>query len=66
MALSWRPRIVCMTGEGLTLFELGSDSDFSNIYTMYNTGERNEPEIIIFKFKKQPLDPLSYPIKYPN
>ena len=42
MTLSWKPRIVCITGEGLTLFELGSDSDFSNIYTMYNTGERSE------------------------
>ena len=44
MALSWKPGIVCMTGEGLTLFELGSDSDFSNIYTIHNTGERSEPE----------------------
>ena len=27
-------------------FELGSDSEFANIYTMYNicTGERSEPE----------------------
>ena len=37
-----------MTGEGITLklFELGSHSDFSNIYTtcMYNIGERSEPE----------------------
>ena len=44
MALSWKPRMVCITGAGLTLFERGSDSDFSNIYTMYNTGERSEPE----------------------
>ena len=42
MELSWKSRIVCMTGEGLTLFELGSDSDFLNIYTMYNTGERSK------------------------
>ena len=25
-------------------FELGGDSDFSNFNTMYNTGERSEPE----------------------
>ena len=25
-------------------FELGSDSDFSNFNTMYNTGERSESE----------------------
>ena len=54
MASSWKSGIMCMTGEGLTLFELGSDSDFLNIYTMYNTGERSEPE-------KKPLDPLSFP-----
>ena len=34
---------MCMTGEGITL-ELGGDSDFSNFNTMYNTGERSEPE----------------------
>ena len=44
IALSWKPGIVCMTGKGLTLFELGSDSDFSNNYTTYTTGERSEPE----------------------
>ena len=36
--------IVCMSRKGITVFELGSDSDFSNIYTMYNTSERSEPE----------------------
>ena len=25
-------------------FELGGDSDFSNFNTMFNTGERSEPE----------------------
>ena len=30
--------------KGLTLFELWSDSFFSNIYTMYTTSERGEPE----------------------
>ena len=38
-----KPGIVCMTGEGKP-FELGSDSDFSNIYNVSNTGERSEPE----------------------
>ena len=33
-----------MTGEGITLLNLGGDSDFSNFNTMYNTGERSEPE----------------------
>ena len=46
MALSWKPGIVSMSGKGLTLFELGCDSDFFNIYTMYNTGKRSEPEKI--------------------
>ena len=27
-----------------TPFELGGDSDFSNFNTMFNTGERSEPE----------------------
>ena len=65
MALSWKPRIVCMTGEGLTLFELWSDSDFSNIYTMYmyNTGERSEPEK---KSLKKTFGPPLLPIKYPH
>ena len=49
MALSWKSGILCMTGEGLTLFELGS-----NIYNMYNIGERSEQE-------KNPVAPLSYP-----
>ena len=43
MALSWKPGVVCMTGKGLSLFEIGSNSDFSNNYTMYTTGERSEP-----------------------
>ena len=45
MAISWKPAIVCMTGERINRFELESDSNFSNIYTiMYNTGERSERE----------------------
>ena len=33
-----------MTGEGITLLVVGGDSDFSNFNTMFNTGERSEPE----------------------
>ena len=63
MALSWKPGTVCMTREGLTLFELGSDLDFSNIYIMYNTGERSEPEK---KKIKTTFGPPLLPIKYPH
>ena len=50
MELSWKPGIVCMTGKGLTIFELGSDSDFSNNCTMYTTGERSEKKKIKITF----------------
>ena len=30
-------------GKKELLFELGSDSEFSIIYTMYNIGERSKP-----------------------
>ena len=58
MALSLTPEIVCMTGEGLILFEFGSDSDFSNIYTIYNTGDGSEPEK-----KTTRIEPVGEPLK---
>ena len=51
----------CVWQEKGLPFEFGSDSDFSNIYNMYDTGERSEPEKNIKIRWKQPLDPLSYP-----
>ena len=47
----------CVWREKGLPFEFGSDSDFSNIYTMYDTGERSEPEKNIKIRWKQPLDP---------
>ena len=34
----------CVCRSGRKNLELGSYYDFSNIYSMYNTGERSEPE----------------------
>ena len=62
MALSRKPGIVCMTGEGVTLWTWKWFGFFKYLNYMYDTGERNEPEKIIkIRKKKQPLDPLSYP-----
>ena len=47
-------------------FELGSDSNFSNIYTMYNTGERNEPEKNYKNKIKSTFGSPLLPIKYPH
>ena len=47
-------------------FELGSDSNFSNIYTMYNTGERSEPEKNYKNMIKTTFNPPLLPIKYPH
>ena len=47
-------------------FELRSDEDYSNVISVYNTGDRNEAEKIIDnKIKKNPLDPLLL-IKHPK
>ena len=45
-------------------FDLGSDWDFLNIDSVFNNGERSEPEK--FAYKKQPLDPPLLPIKPPH
>ena len=40
-----KDRVFYVLGEGT--IELGRDKDLLNIYFMYNTGERSEPEKII-------------------
>ena len=62
LSVSCKPRTVCMMGEGLTLFELGSDSDFQ-IFTLCiilasGAGQKK-------KFKNNLWTPL-LPIKYPH
>ena len=47
-------------------FELASDSNFSNIYTMYYTGERSEPEKNYKNKIKTTFGPPLLPIKYPH
>ena len=37
------------TDDHCIFFDLGSDWDFSNIYSVFNTGERSEPEDIDYK-----------------
>ena len=44
IALSWKQGIFVYDGRRDNPFELGGDSDFSNFNTMFNTGERSEPE----------------------
>ena len=69
IALSWKPGIVSMTGEGInnplnqTEFELGNDSDFSNIYNVLNTGERSEQEKNYKNKIKTTFGPPLIPIK---
>ena len=37
------------TDDHCIFFDLGSDLDFSNIYSVFNTGERSEPEKFDYK-----------------
>ena len=50
----------CVGRSGKRDLELGSDKDFSNIHSMYNTGERSDPEKNYKNNLKTTLDPLSY------
>ena len=50
------------TDDHCIFFELGSDWDFSNIDSVFNTGEWSEPEKFDYKKSKNNLwTPLSYP-----
>ena len=44
----------------------GSDWDFSNIDSVFNTGERSEPEKFDYKKEKTTFGPLLLPIKPPH
>ena len=46
-------------------FDLGSDWDFSNIDSVFNTGERSEPEKIDYEKVKTAFGPPLLPIKPP-
>ena len=54
------------THDHCIFFDLGSDWDFSNINSMFNTGERSEPEKIDYKKVKTTFGPLLLPIKPPH
>ena len=47
-------------------FDLGSDCDFSNIDSVFNTGERSEPEKFEYKKVKTTFGPPLLPIKPPH
>ena len=53
-----RDSVYDVIGEGT--LELWSDKYLLNIYSMYNTGERSEPEKKNYNKIKTPLDPISY------
>ena len=40
------------THDHYILFDLGSDRDFSNIDTVFNTGEQSEPEKFYYRLDK--------------
>ena len=48
------------------LFDLGSDWDFSNIDSVFNTGERSEPENFDDNKVKTTFGPPLLPIKPPH
>ena len=47
-------------------FDFGSDWDFSNIDSVFYTGERSEPEKFDYKKVKTTFGPLLLPIKPPH
>ena len=66
MGLSWKPGIVCMTGDGDNPLNLEAIRIFQKIYTMYDTGERSE-KIYQNKIKTTFGPPLLHvPIKPPH
>ena len=54
------------THEHCILFDLGSEWDFSNIDSVFNTSERSEPENFDYKKVKTTFGPSLLPIKSPH
>ena len=54
------------TDDYCIVFDLGSDLDFSNIDSVFNNGERSEPEKFDFKKVKTTFGPPLLPIKPPH
>ena len=54
------------TDDHCIFFDLGSDWDFSNFDSVFNTGERSEPEKFDYKKVKTTFGPPLLPIKPPH